>query len=194
MVEQIVQGIIARGWCYYPHVLNLSDLDKMSSLFKRDFSPARVGSSDNRQRQESIRGDWILWLDPLSPTPEIRGPIDFLSKLMLQLNRDLFLCLKQFECHLAKYPVGSFYRRHYDKHTEGSSRVFTFIFYVHEQWSESDGGELVIYDKNNELITKISPMSGSFVGFLSDQFPHEVLPAQRERRSLTGWMHDKLLY
>ena len=31
------------------------------------------------------------------------------------------------------------------------------------------------------------PAAGTLVVFMSGDFPHEVLPASRERLSLTGW-------
>ncbi|MFP5505881.1 MAG: 2OG-Fe(II) oxygenase, partial [Gammaproteobacteria bacterium] len=33
----------------------------------------------------------------------------------------------------------------------------------------------------------VLPQGGTFVCFLSDRFHHEVLPATRERMSVTGW-------
>jgi SM-20-related protein len=56
------------------------------------------------------------------------------------------------------------------------------------------GGELVIFDKDHKEITAIYPTPGTFICFLSEEFPHEVRPAKIERRSLTGWMHTKIIY
>jgi SM-20-related protein len=33
----------------------------------------------------------------------------------------------------------------------------------------------------------VAPVGGTLVAFLSERFHHEVLPARRERYSLTGW-------
>jgi SM-20-related protein len=33
----------------------------------------------------------------------------------------------------------------------------------------------------------VSPCAPTLVAFLSERFEHEVLPARRERLSLTGW-------
>lgn len=34
---------------------------------------------------------------------------------------------------------------------------------------------------------KIVPLHETFVVFLSQEFPHEVLPANRDRYSIAGW-------
>jgi SM-20-related protein len=52
----------------------------------------------------------------------------------------------------------------------------------------------VIYDKkipasavvDNSKI-KVLPSFGTIVVFLSEEFPHEVLPAKRDRYSIAGW-------
>jgi hypothetical protein len=44
-----------------------------------------------------------------------------------------------------------------------------------------------------ELIAalEIWPEGGTLVAFLSDRFEHEVLPARRQRLSLTGWFRQR---
>ncbi|MDQ6997923.1 MAG: 2OG-Fe(II) oxygenase [Mariprofundus sp.] len=37
------------------------------------------------------------------------------------------------------------------------------------------------------LPMQVMPQAGRLVTFISEQFPHEVLPASRDRLSLTGW-------
>jgi SM-20-related protein len=39
----------------------------------------------------------------------------------------------------------------------------------------------------DEVGRDLLPDAGRLVCFLSDRFPHQVLPARRERFSLTGW-------
>ena len=39
----------------------------------------------------------------------------------------------------------------------------------------------------------VLPRGGTLVVFLSDRFPHEVLPARRERLSLAGWFRRRSL-
>lgn len=68
------------------------------------------------------------------------------------------------------------------------------MVYLNQNWSAEDGGELVIY--NNQMSdssivdnskTIVVPSFGTIVTFLSEEFPHEVLPAMRDRYSIAGW-------
>jgi SM-20-related protein len=118
----------------------------------------------------------------------------FLEELKKALNENFFLGLKQYECHLASYPAGSFYQKHSDRFEASSSRYLSFVFYLNESWEPDYGGTLVLYEKNGSPIDTIFPLPGSFICFLSEDFPHEVQAAKFERRSLTGWMHNKLIY
>ncbi len=61
------------------------------------------------------------------------------------------------------------------------------MYYLNEGWSEEDGGELIIYAKNGDFLTKVIPKSNTLVIFLSDTFPHEVKPSRKKRYSIAGW-------
>ena len=58
---------------------------------------------------------------------------------------------------------------------------------MNDNWDENDGGELVIYDEDNNFLKKVIPQANTLVIFLSDKFPHEVLPAKKRRFSIAGW-------
>lgn len=193
MIEQIVQEIEQHNFCYLRGVITPTDLAQIQTLFDLEFRPARVGKTDGPKRVDEIRGDWIHWLDPHAPPAVLQKQMDFLNLLKNKLNEHFYLGLKDFECHLAKYPAGSFYKKHLDRFEKDSSRSLSFIFYLHQEWSESDGGELVLYNNKNEILKTILPEPGSLIVFMSEEFPHEVKICHKERRSLTGWMHTKLL-
>jgi SM-20-related protein len=197
MIDKIVQEIAQQQWSVTEQVLNSEDLRRLKAfmLIKgEEFAPAKIGKGGDSQRHESIRSDLTLWIDPLDPPGELQKVISFVEELRLSLNQSLFLGLQQFECHLAKYPQGSFYKTHLDRFKNDSSRVLSFIFYLHEEWNHGDGGELVLYDEHQKALKVISPKPGSFVCFLSERFPHEVLISNMNRLSLTGWIHNKMIY
>lgn len=66
--------------------------------------------------------------------------------------------------------------------------MLSVITYLNPAWLPTDGGELVIYndDKDRDGI-KVVPLYGTLVIFLSEEFPHEVLPSSRDRHSVAGW-------
>ncbi len=50
-----------------------------------------------------------------------------------------------------------------------------------------------MYDDDNNFIKKVIPHANTLVVFLSDKFPHEVLPTKRKRYSIAGWFRvDKV--
>ena len=192
-VEQVLQDLEIHGFSVIKNVIEAPELLKISGLFNQEFTPAKVGKVDGAQRVEEVRGDLTHWLDPANPPKELSSIMNLLGEIKASLNSQLFMGLKDFECHLSKYPAGTFYKKHTDRFEKDSSRSISFIFYLHEEWTNTDGGELLLYNKTNEVLEMILPKPGSMVIFLSEKFPHEVKKCLKERRSLTGWMHTKLL-
>ncbi|HDX9011350.1 TPA: 2OG-Fe(II) oxygenase, partial [Aeromonas dhakensis] len=43
------------------------------------------------------------------------------------------------------------------------------------------------YGDDEQFLMDVSPRGGRLVLFLSEEFPHEVLPANQERYSIAGW-------
>lgn len=193
MLEKILQEIERNGYALVSNLIPLDDLQAMNAFFEErrgEFSPALVGHRNQKQRVESVRGDYTYWIDALDPVRPFDKLVNFLNELREEVNKKFFLGLQQFECHLAYYPPGTFYKKHLDRHEANSTRSLSFVFYL----NETTGGELVLYNKNNEVIKIVTPEAGSFICFMSDEFPHEVKPSSRERRSFTGWMHTKIIY
>ena len=193
MVEQILQEIERNGYALVSNLISSEDLRTMNLFFddhRGDFTPAMVGSKENKQRLETVRGDFTYWIDSMDPVKPFDQLVKFMNLLREEVNKKFYLGLQQFECHLAFYPVGTFYKKHLDRHEVNSTRTLSFVFYL----NETIGGELVLYNKNNELIKTVEPHAGTFICFISDEFPHEVKPAVTERRSFTGWMHTKIIY
>lgn len=196
MFDQIIQEIERQGFSIRPHLLSPHDLTEANEFFLRhsaEFKPALIGPAADKKRVESIRGDYTFWLDPSLPPAEFTSVFTFLNSLKTELNKKLFLGLQDYETHLARYAQGSFYSKHSDRHEKKSTRILSFVFYLNEEWKDGDGGELILYDKDNNSLSQLQPSPGTFICFLSDEFPHEVKAAHRERRSLTGWMHTSQL-
>lgn len=152
------------------------------SLFKK----AGIGKADNFQIDTAQRGDFIHWIDTTDVAPNTRIFIEKLNELITQLNRNFYLGLRDFECHYTQYPAGTFYKRHTDRHKSGSARVVSFVLYLNSQWQTTDGGQLIIYGEGHEQHA-ITPSEGTLAIFLSEK-EHEVLPTNRARRSITGWL------
>lgn len=196
MLDKILREIEKEGYSYITQLLRDEELIAINQFFDEhlaEFMPARVGSVDNKKRLETVRGDYTFWLDPRNPLPPFSPLFQILDQLKEKMNKRFFLGLQDYECHLAFYPPGTFYKKHLDRFEKDGSRKVSFIFYLNQDWSPSNGGELVLYDQQGGIVQTIYPMPGSFVCFLSDEYPHEVKTASKERRSFTGWIHTKIL-
>ncbi|MEE4639797.1 MAG: 2OG-Fe(II) oxygenase [Wenzhouxiangella sp.] len=160
---------------------NLAALRRNEALHR-----AGIGREADFRIRTDIRGDRIHWLSRADPV-QARF-LQQMDALRLMLNSRLFLGLFEFEAHYALYPAGSCYRRHVDSFRGAANRVVSLVAYLNRRWGDEDGGELVLYDEteSNALAT-ISPRAGSVVLFLSEEVPHEVLPASRDRLSIAGW-------
>lgn len=165
-------------------ILNTDDFKNGLLQFRK----AGVGKAQERQVNESIRGDYIQWIDRAMAPPAIQLYLERLSRLTAFLNQSLFLSLKDSEVHMTVYPIGSFYKRHLDQFRKDDRRKLSVICYLNEDWTEEHGGQLRVYFPDGPK--DFFPLEGRFVCFRSDLLEHEVLPAIRARLSLTGWILD----
>ncbi|RLQ20847.1 2OG-Fe(II) oxygenase [Seongchinamella sediminis] len=150
------------------------------------YTDAGIGRGEDFLRTEFVRTDEICWITGDSDAG-IRW-IDWTSRLQRFLNQRLFLGLFSFESHFAHYSPGAYYKRHYDAFRGEANRILSVVTYLNPGWASTDGGELVLYSDNQDRVgLKIVPLYGTVVVFLSEEFPHEVLPASRDRYSVAGW-------
>ena len=192
--ERIADGLAENGYAVADEFLSEAEVADISDLRLFDealhhFKKAGIGKSQVHQINESIRGDYIQWLDKNSSPDPLKVYLHRLDELTQYLNQSLFLSLKGHEVHITVYPPGSFYKRHLDQFKKDDHRKLSVICYLNDNWEEEQGGQLRMYlpGQTNDLL----PVAGRLVCFRSDQIEHEVLPATRERRSLTGWILDR---
>jgi SM-20-related protein len=153
-----------------------------------DFAPARIGRQGAERRRDHIRGDFTCWLsEPLLP-PE-RTLLERLEDLRLQLNREAFLGLLELELHYAKYPAGAAYSRHVDQPQGSTQRKLSLVLYLNPAWQSTDGGVLRIHAADDRFVD-VEPIAGRLVCFLTSGREHEVLRAECERLSISGWFRS----
>ena len=166
------------------HILALEDFQQGIARFKK----AGIGKTD-KQINEAVRGDYIQWIDRSTAAPALQVYLNRLNDLVTFVNQTLFLSLKDYEVHMTIYPVGSFYKRHLDQFKADDHRKLSVICYLNKNWTDAQGGQLRMHLPGHTR--DVLPAAGTLVCFRSDQIEHEVLPATRERLSLTGWMLDQ---
>lgn len=193
--DAIADGLATNGYAVADQFLSQPEVEAIHQGggfgTDTDFKKAGIGNKQSLQIQEAIRGDYIKWLDRRESPEAVCVYLQRLEELIQYLNRALFLSLKDFEVHMTVYPVGSFYKRHLDQFKKDDHRKLSVILYLNNQWDEQHGGQLRMYlpDQTKDIL----PLAGRLVIFRSDEIEHEVLPATRERLSITGWVLDRLV-
>lgn len=195
-LNQLADSVAENGYAVIDDFLSKHEIDSILALdgFKNGllhFKKAGIGKNQEKRINEAIRGDYILWIDPNNAEPPLLTYLDKLKQVIAFVNQSLFLSLKDCEVHQTIYPIGSFYKRHLDQFKKDDHRKLSVICYLNKDWKEADGGQLRMCLGNESK--DIFPLAGRLVCFRSDLLEHEVLPATRERLSLTGWLIDRLV-
>ena len=137
-------------------------------------------------QNKSLRSDIIYWLDRKHNNQYENEFFDLMDNFISHLNATCYTGITGYEFHYTLYEPGSFYKKHIDQFRNNSSRQYSMIMYLNTGWTEEDGGELCIH--HNEKLQKISPENGKTVFFKSNELEHEVLPTNKPRMSITGWL------
>jgi SM-20-related protein len=197
-IASVVTAVADQGYAVVPQFLPAAAVSALrSECLSRwragELGAAGIGRAAQRQQRSEIRGDHILWLDAGTAAPPVAAYLRVLERLRRVMNESLLLGLFELEGHFAVYPPGAFYRRHLDRFSDDDARVLTCILYLNDGWVADDGGQLRIYLDTGEPPSHLDvlPCGGTFVSFLSADFPHEVLPARRERMAITGWLRRR---
>lgn len=189
-VDQIANALATDGYIIVDHILPdhlLTVLQTQAlSPAANQYKTAGVGREQNQQQIATIRKDEISWIEHDDPVS--KAYLDWMEHLRCELNRRLFIGLFDYECHYAHYAPGDFYKTHLDAFKGNTNRIVTTVLYLNHDWQPANGGALVMYAPDSVTVLQtVLPEYGRLVIFLSDRFPHEVLPANRDRYSIAGW-------
>ncbi|CAG9431940.1 2OG-Fe(II) oxygenase [Providencia alcalifaciens] len=192
-INKLIDSLSTQGWYVWDDFLNLSDIQAIKRCIPDTLQDARIGHQDTLQGNKTIRGDQTVWLEPEMGEPVVHY-LDKMENLRQALNGQLFLGLRDFETHFCRYPNGGFYKKHVDNFRGQGRRKITTVLYMNESWKQGDGGEIVMYDLQDSELFTLDPLAGRMVFFMSEDFPHEVLPTQKKRESIAGWfLTEKIL-
>ncbi len=194
LLLRIVDDLAARSWSqqniFVPENLTrelAAECRKRAA--EGELAPAAVGRGPFQEIREGIRGDRIQWIEPGQAEP-CDAYLALMDSLRVALNRGLFLGLEDFESHFALYPPGAFYLKHVDRFRDDDRRMVSAVLYLNDAWLPEHGGQLrMFFDDATQH--EVQPGGGSLVVFMSGDIPHEVLPASRDRLSVTGWFRRR---
>lgn len=197
-LDPLVNNLLNQGWHTQDAFMHRSDIDQLIVELREmeashQLRPASVGKGAHQTLDPAIRSDCIAWLEPGSCLPAQQRFLDRMEALKTRLNQQLYLGLFDLESHATLYRPGSRYQRHCDNFQGHNSRVITLLLYLNPDWCEEQGGQLRLslsHATDAEHID-IIPLAGRLLVFLSERFPHEVLPTHRDRLSLTTWFRRR---
>ena len=195
-VEGLADDIASQGWSVRKNFLSPALVRELAREGRElwdegTFRRAGVGTGTDLRVREDVRTDFIHWLDEESvESPALGSYFATIEALRAAINRRLYLGLFRFEAHLAVYPPGAFYTRHLDRFQHAPQRVVSVILYLNDAWQANDGGELRL-ELDDGATLDVPPEAGTLACFLSAERYHQVLPARRERFSLTGWLRTR---
>lgn len=203
-LHSLAEAIATQGYCIVDHFIDdalATELSGEITQIEKNAAMKEAGiGREHVALNKTIRGDSIYWLDENNATAAQKKYFDIMEQLRCSLNKHLYLGLYGLECHFAIYPAGTFYKRHLDCFAGADiskpQRKISCIVYLNQCWDEQDGGQLRLYIDHADTPSKanfidIPPVAGRAVIFLSDTFYHEVLPANKQRKSLTGWFFTR---
>lgn len=190
VIAHICEQLTITGYCvvqdFLPQlVINALYLEACSDQ-RLNFKQAAIGREQLQQVNTNVRSDSIAWITGQSESQGLF--LKLMENLRIEINRRLFLGLFDYESHYAHYGPGDFYKRHVDAFKGSSNRLLSSVIYLNADWTEADQGELLMFhDEEVSPFLIVEPVFNQCVIFLSEQFPHEVRAAKRDRYSIAGW-------
>lgn len=136
------------------------------------------------ERLADIRGDRIRWIDDNCPAGV--AYLKSIGELAQYFNRTLYVGIRRWEAHYAYYPAGFGYQWHSDNPAGRDERVISAVFYLNDDWADSDGGQISVIDKQNQH-QLLTPKANRLVLFDSN-LRHQVEITHRLRFSIATWM------
>ncbi|MBQ0117023.1 MAG: 2OG-Fe(II) oxygenase [Flavobacterium sp.] len=191
--EQIVDSLAEQKYAIADHFFTPQEVQDLRQLMldkqaNANFKKAAIGNNNGQHIAAEVRGDFILWIDEHSDHPLEQLYFAKVDALVKYINRTLYLGIKEGEFHYAIYPEGTFYKKHLDVFKTDNRRTLSVVFYLNsEDWKEEYGGQLAIYKPDGSQL-KVTPTAGRLIIFDSKTVEHEVLPVNKTRFSITGWL------
>lgn len=195
-LSEIIERIGQRGYAIMDDFIDddlIQSLAERAQTLKQTGTLRKATTGLNRDKYQEFRGDFIHWIEDVDASPQEKIYLTLMDEMKAAINQAFFLGLFELESHFAIYPAGAGYQKHLDQFIGTEERKVTCILYLNEDWQASDGGQLRMYlspTETSEFID-ILPQGGRLVVFVSSDFLHEVLPAKRERISITGWFRTR---
>jgi SM-20-related protein len=197
-ISSIVERIAEEGYAVIESFLNQQEVEALvlqAQSLQNSGEMHKATTGIAKLENAARRGDFIHWIKESQASKAEMFYLGAMAELQQAINQAFFLGLFELESHFAIYPPGAGYQKHLDQFIGKEERKVSCILYLNDSWHSDDGGQLRMYldKKEDKRFIDITPQAGTLVVFLSSDFLHEVLPAKRERMSITGWFRTRSL-
>ena len=187
LINSFIENKVGIAETFLSESLATNLKENLTTLFtQKQLRSAGTGNNTLVVHNKSVRSDIIYWLDRKHNDPYENMFFDLMDDFVSHLNSTCYTGITGYEFHYTLYEEGSFYKKHLDQFRNNDSRQFSMIMYLNTDWQQNDGGELCVYLSDHQ--EKISPTNGKAVFFKSSELEHEVLPTNKPRMSITGWL------
>ncbi len=194
VVDRLIDGLVADGYAVLPGALPAELVHGLhAAALARDAAGealnADIGRGDAAASASHVRVVRSAWLDGRG---EAEAQFMALTEdLRIALNRSLMLGLFEFESQFLIYDAGGFYARHLDSFRGARNRVVSLVAYLNPEWGDGDGGGLLVWARGSDPAgppkLRVQPEAGTLVVMMSEEIPHQVEPANRQRVGIAGW-------
>ena len=187
LINSFIDNNVGIAQNFLPKVLALHLKENLNALYaNKEFRQAGTGNDELSVKNKLVRSDMIYWLDKKHNNQYENDFFELMDLFVSHLNSTCYTGITGYEFHYALYETGSFYTKHLDQFRNNDSRKYSMILYLNPDWKQTDGGELRIFHNNSTQ--DIAPINGTSVFFKSSELEHEVLPTNKPRMSITGWL------
>lgn len=177
-----LDDFIATGTMVLDNVFDDNDLTALQQ--ESGFITYKAAHLTHGERMVNIRGDSIRWIDESCPAG--MAYLASINALGRYFNQSLYTGIRHAEAHYACYPSGFGYQWHTDNPKGRDERVISAVFYLNDDWTDSDGGQITVIDKQGRTI-QLLPKLGRLVIFDSN-LRHQVEITHRRRFSIATWL------
>lgn len=195
--ESIISDLVEQGYSICDRFLDIALVDQLRVQLQllydqSELKKAAIGNKVNESIEDSIRGDYIQWINELQANSVEKDFFEQIHQFKTYLNKTCFMGILHQEFHYAVYPKGTLYKRHIDTFLNDDRRKLSLVCYLNDNsWLPANGGDLVLYPEGLDDVI-INPLPGRVVIFESQQLEHEVRKVLNgERLSITGWLKTR---
>ena len=177
-----LDDFIATGTMVLDDVFDDNDLTTLQQ--ESGFITYKDAYLTHGERMTDIRGDRIRWIDESCPAG--MAYLASINNLGRYFNQSLYVGIRSSEAHYACYPAGFGYQWHTDNPKGRDERVISAVFYLNDDWTDTDGGQITVINKQGETM-QLLPKLNRLVIFDSN-LRHQVEITHRQRFSIATWL------